>query len=72
MKIGIIGAENTHTAAIGYMINAEKLVKGFTVDYVWGETYKNGHVRQLVAKLRKKLPCDIIENHTLNGYRVLI
>lgn len=41
-------------------------------EYVWGETFTNGHVRQLVAKLRKKLPCDIIENHTLNGYRVLI
>lgn len=41
-------------------------------DYIWGESYKNGHVRQLVAKLRKKLPCDIIENHTLNGYRVLV
>ncbi len=38
MKIGIIGAENSHTAAIAKTINVEKLVKGFSVDYVWGET----------------------------------
>jgi predicted dehydrogenase len=38
MKIGIIGAENTHTAAIAKTINVDKLVKGSTVDYVWGET----------------------------------
>ena len=38
MKIGIVGAENSHTAAIAKTINVEKLVEGFTVDYVWGET----------------------------------
>ncbi|NLW85772.1 MAG: Gfo/Idh/MocA family oxidoreductase [Planctomycetes bacterium] len=38
MRIGIIGAENSHTAAIAKTINVDKLVKGFTVDYVWGET----------------------------------
>ncbi|MHC4887506.1 MAG: Gfo/Idh/MocA family protein [Planctomycetota bacterium] len=38
MKIGIIGAENSHTAAIAKVINVDKKVKGFTVDYVWGET----------------------------------
>jgi len=38
MKIGIIGAENSHSAAIAKTINVEKLVEGFTVDYIWGET----------------------------------
>lgn len=38
MKIGIIGAENIHTAAIAKTINIEKKIKGFSVDYVWGET----------------------------------
>ena len=38
MKIGIIGAENSHTAAIATVINVERKVKGVTVDYVWGET----------------------------------
>ena len=39
-KIGIIGAENSHTEAIGKIINVEKKIKGFSVDYVWGETEK--------------------------------
>jgi hypothetical protein len=38
MKIGIIGAENSHTAAIAKLINVEQKIKGFSVDYVWGET----------------------------------
>lgn len=38
MKIGIIGAENSHTAAIAKAINIDKKIKGFSVDYVWGET----------------------------------
>lgn len=38
MKIGIIGTENSHTAAIARTINVEKKVKGFSVDYVWGES----------------------------------
>ena len=39
-------------------------------NYVWGETFKNGHVRQLVSKLRSKIPCKFIENHTSNGYKL--
>lgn len=38
MIIGIIGAENSHAAAIAKTINIEKKVKGFSVDYIWGET----------------------------------
>ncbi|MCJ8331404.1 MAG: Gfo/Idh/MocA family oxidoreductase [Lentisphaeria bacterium] len=38
--IGIIGAENSHTAAIAKTINIDKKVRGFSVDYVWGETSK--------------------------------
>ena len=37
MRIGIIGAENSHTAAIAKTLNIEKKVRGFSVDYVWGE-----------------------------------
>ena len=39
-------------------------------NYVWGETFINGHVRQLVSKVRAKLPCNVIENHTSNGYKL--
>lgn len=38
MKIGIIGAENSHTVAIAKTLNIEKAVPGFEVTHVWGET----------------------------------
>jgi predicted dehydrogenase len=38
MKIGIIGAENSHTAAIAKTLNVKRSIGGFTVAYVWGET----------------------------------
>ena len=36
--IGIVGAENSHTAAIGKLINVEKRIPGVKVTHVWGET----------------------------------
>lgn len=38
MNIGIVGAENSHTAAIAKVINIDKRVRGFKVTHVWGET----------------------------------
>lgn len=38
INIGIIGAENSHTAAIGKLINVEKRIPGVRVTHVWGET----------------------------------
>lgn len=39
---------------------------------VWGENNSNGHVRQLVAKLKKALPCsDLIQNHSSTGYGII-
>lgn len=37
-NIGIVGAENSHTVAIAKVLNVEKLVPGFRVTHVWGET----------------------------------
>jgi DNA-binding response OmpR family regulator len=38
---------------------------------VWGKNFENSHVRQLVSKLKKVLPCkDIIQNHSSLGYRI--
>jgi len=37
MKIGIIGAENSHTRHYAKMINVDGLFPGYSVDYVWGE-----------------------------------
>ncbi|MEA3498581.1 MAG: response regulator transcription factor [Campylobacterota bacterium] len=40
---------------------------------VWGENFANGHTRQLVSKLKKILPCsEIIQNHSSNGYGIII
>ena len=57
MKLGIIGAENTHTAAIAKLINIEKKIAGCSVDYVWGETIelakeaaKAGQIPHVVAR----------------------
>lgn len=38
IRIGIIGAENSHTIGYGNMFNTEKKFPGVEVLYVWGET----------------------------------
>lgn len=38
ITIGIIGAENSHTAGYGKLFNIEKKFPGLEVKYVWGET----------------------------------
>ena len=38
LRIGIIGAENSHTIGFGKMFNVEKKFPGVEVKYVWGET----------------------------------
>ncbi|MBL7734171.1 MAG: Gfo/Idh/MocA family oxidoreductase [Chitinophagaceae bacterium] len=38
IRIGIIGAENSHTAALGKLFNIDKKFPGVEVLYVWGET----------------------------------
>ncbi|MBD3840905.1 MAG: response regulator transcription factor [Campylobacterales bacterium] len=52
--------------------NYGKIVANNTIeDFVWGEGSEKGHVRQLVSKLKKKLPCEnVIQNHSSNGYGV--
>ena len=38
IRIGIIGAENSHTRGYGKMFNIDKKFPGVEVKYVWGET----------------------------------
>ena len=38
LNIGIVGAENSHTAAIAKVLNVEKKLPGVRVTHVWGET----------------------------------
>lgn len=40
LRIGIIGAENSHTIGFGRMFNIEKKFPGVEVKYVWGENEK--------------------------------
>lgn len=38
MRIGIVGAENSHTIAIAKTLNRDQAMPGFEVTHVWGET----------------------------------
>ena len=61
-NIGIIGAENSHTVAIAKTINIDKLVSGFSVTHVWGETpgdAKDAQERGLIPNIVQE-PEDLI------------
>jgi predicted dehydrogenase len=62
IRIGIIGAENTHTVLYGKMYNIEKRFPGVEVSYVWGETedfarhaMKEGGIPRMVKDPREML-----------------
>jgi len=38
LRIGIIGAENSHTIGYGKLFNIDKMFPGAEIKYVWGET----------------------------------
>ena len=61
-NIGIIGAENSHTVAIAKTINIDRLVPGFSVTHVWGETpddAKDAQERGLIPNIVQD-PEDLI------------
>lgn len=62
MKLGIIGAENSHTAAIAAMLNIQKAIKGFSVTHVWGETDEFARKAAETGKIPNivKEPSDMI------------
>jgi hypothetical protein len=62
IRIGIIGAENSHTIEYGKIFNTEKKFPGAEVRYVWGETeefarnaMKEGNIPEIV-----KDPLDML------------
>jgi hypothetical protein len=38
LKVGMVGAENSHTAAIARVLNVDKAIRGVQATHVWGET----------------------------------
>ncbi|MEO9892460.1 Gfo/Idh/MocA family oxidoreductase [Aurantibacter sp.] len=52
-KIGIIGAENSHTAGFGKLFNIEKAFPGMEVKYVWGETEEFAKIAMEKGKIPK-------------------
>lgn len=57
LRIGIIGAENSHTAGYGRLFNVDKSFPGAEVVYVWGET----DAFAAVAKEKGSIP-NIVKN----------
>lgn len=55
IRIGIIGAENSHTIGYGNLFNVDKKFPGVEVKYVWGET--DDFARQ--AMERGKIPNQV-------------
>jgi predicted dehydrogenase len=62
MRIGIIGAENSHTIGYGKMFNTDKKFPDFEVKYVWGETeefaktaMEKGNIPNMVANPNEML-----------------
>jgi len=57
VRVGIIGAENSHTAAIGRTFNGNKKFPGVEIVAVWGETdefAKNAAEKGLIPKIVKR------------------
>lgn len=57
MRIGIVGAENSHTALIAGILNVDRAVPGFHVTHVWGETH------EFAAKAARdsEIPCIVTD-----------
>lgn len=61
--VGVIGAENSHTAAFGRVFNIEKQFPGVELKYVWGETKE--FARQ--ASEKGKIPVIVDEPLEMMG-----
>jgi len=70
----VINLTNKEAMLVDILIkNQNQTVSNEEIEsYVWGESFKHGHVRQLVSKLRAKVPFKFIENHTSNGYKISV
>jgi predicted dehydrogenase len=72
MNLGIIGAENSHAAAIAEALNIRKVVKGFAVTHIWGErpelaaaTARQGRIANIVDNpidMLGKIDCLMVDH----------
>jgi len=72
MRIGIIGAENSHSIEYGKIFNTEKKFPGFEVGYIWGETeefarraMKEGNIPDMVrdpSEMMGKIDALIVDH----------
>lgn len=63
IRIGIIGAENSHSWGYGKMFNIDKKFPGVEVKYIWGETNEFAKV----AMERGKIPNQVKEPSEMMG-----
>lgn len=69
VRVGIIGAENSHTSHFGSIFNLEKQFSGVELTHVWGETKELAHM----AAAKSNIP-NIVEdpNNMLGNIDALI
>ena len=78
IRIGIIGAENSHTVGYGQLFNRDRKFPGCEVIGVWGETpefakaaAEKGHIPLIVKELRLTLHPPIDFDHLRNARAVV-
>lgn len=62
IRIGIVGAESTHSTFFTKLINVDKCCPGFSVDYIWGETKESAAKISVEGRCPNIVdePCDMI------------
>jgi predicted dehydrogenase len=63
IRIGIIGAENSHSYGYGKMFNTDKKFPGVTVKYIWGETDEFAKT----AMERGNIPVQVKDPEEMHG-----
>ena len=82
IRIGIIGAENSHTAGYGKLFNTDKKFPGVEVRYVWGETeefarnaMRDGNIPEMVTDplaMMGKIDALIVDHRHANTICLLL
>lgn len=70
----MISLTNKESILLSVLVNnIDKIVSNEEIEsVVWGKKSGTGHVRQLVSKLKRIIPCgELIQNHSSNGYGLI-